>query len=362
MDTTTRRSTMDRVAVPIEPPPFQPPSSLVPLDVWETWQKELHTADADDLLYEVGDADFEPILSTEAPVPVPGTGLAYTAPADFEVALFALSQIPLFAKLGMGALDALAQSARQGELPAGEYLFREEARAESFYVVLDGALEVLRRTEGREVALRHLGSADPVGLFGVLGGQRRAACIRAIGDATLLQLPASALQEAMAQQPELQARVARFYQERLLEGFVGSSRLFADVDSIARARIIGRFAERRLKTGEALVQPGEVTNLLAVVISGTLHLESRPKAGEAPSVFDLVAGEFLAFTSAFSGAPCRMRVYAKEPTVLAMMGHRELSELLRDYPILRSLNVRLPQVAEALDRDVWCGHTAVPGL
>ena len=72
----------------------------------------------------------------------------------------------------------------------------------------------------------------------------------------LLEVPAEAVSAAIAAYGALRARLVRFYEERLLEGFVASSKLFTDLDAIARARIIGRFGERQLKPGEALVTPG----------------------------------------------------------------------------------------------------------
>ena len=190
----------------------------------------------------------------------------------------------------------------------------------------------------------------------------RAACARAIGDLVVLEIPAAALAELLASTTPMHERLHRFYQERLLEGFMGSSQLFADVDSIARARLIGRFAQKHLPANETLVRPGEVSNLLAVIISGRLMLEHPARAGQDPKTFELFPGQFLAVTSAFTGAPSRMRVFAGEDTGIALIGHKELSELMRDYPALRAMTSRLPTVARALDRDIYCGHTGVPGL
>jgi heme exporter protein A len=52
-----------------------------------------------------------------------------------------------------------------------------------------------------------------------------------------------------------------------------------------------------------------------------------------------------------------------EPTSsLDSPSQTRLAELMRDYPALRNLPSRLPQHARALDRDLFCGHTGVPGL
>lgn len=345
------RSNVGRIAIPIEEttPPASAPS-LVPADVWESWQQELA---------EAAGTEAEEELQSASGIQ---SGLISCEPADFEVALLALSRVSVFSKLDREGLSLLAVAARQGELHNGEYLFREEAYAHSFYVVLDGSIEILRRTDGREVALRHLDPGDPVGLFGLLSGQRRAACARAIGDVLLLEIPAVALNDALSRHEGLRDRVMRFFRERLLEGFVGSTRLFSDVDSIARARIIGLFGERQLAAGEVLVNPGEVSNLLAVVLRGTVNLELKPRPGAQPTWYDLFPGEFVAVTAAFSASPCRIRIFSADGAKVALLNHRALSSLLRDYPALRAFPQRLSRAATQLDRDVTCGHCAVPGL
>ncbi len=139
--------------------------------------------------------------------------------------------------------------------------------------------------------------------------------------------------------------------------FFETSRLFADVDSNGRARLLGSFEERRLGPGENLVTPGEVSTLLAVVVSGSLRLELRPRGADAAQQFALYPGEFVAQTSAFTGTPCRTRIFAPEEAVLMLLSHRALSDLMRDQPALRGMTQRLPGLAHAIDRDVWCGAT-----
>ncbi len=346
------RSNIGRVAVPVANPPARP--SLVPADVWTSWQKERARAKAEERL-----DDFDIVEVTTSGVSV---GLTATIAADFEVALLALQQVKLFGGLDRSLLESLAASARQGAVQGGDYLFREEAYASSFYVVLEGAVEVLRRTDGREVVLRHLDPGEPVGLFGLFSGQRRAACARALGDAVLLEIPGQALNAALAKHDELRPRIVRMYESRLTEAFTGTTRLFADVDSITRARIIGRFEERRLRPGENLVIPGEVSNLLAVVIAGRLLLEHRPRGADAAQQFELYPGEFVAVTSAFAGAPSRTRIFAPGEAILMLLSHRDLADLVRDLPALRGITRRLPALARAIDRDVWCGATGVTGL
>lgn len=343
-----------RIAVPLEDAPARPP--LVPLDVWLTYQQELRRK------AEVVVSNEDVIMQGIVDSDVPPTGLAASVTADYEIARDALSRVMLFDKLSTKHIDELAAAARQGAVNAGDYLFREGEDAQSFYVVLDGSLEVLRFREERQYALRHIGRGESIGIFGFFSGQRRAACARAIGDVAVLEVPASALNAVVEKDDAFRHRLFTLYKERLLEGFLGTSRLFADVDSIARGMMIARFKDKLFETGSVLLQPGEVCNLMAVLISGKLLLEQKAKSGQVSTIYELLPGQFVTVTSAFVGIPSRMKIYAEEDATVLMLSQREWSELLRDYPALRAVTSRLALHAHKVERDVFCGHTGVPGL
>lgn len=340
-----------RVAVPVETPALRP--SLIPQDVMQELEREARRETAED---EAG--ELEPRTA-----PTPSTDdvpVLTEASAEIRVAILALSRVDLFKALPMPLLEELSKDARQLELPDGETLFTEGDEAASFFIALDGTLELLRQKDGREVALRHIGPGEAVGLFGLFSAQLRAASARAIGDCLVLQISGASLRTVLERDDALHDRLLRFYRERLLESFM-SSKLFGEIDSIARARLIGRFTHKALQKGETVLNPGECSNLLMVVTHGTLILEERAKIGASRS-FEVQQGQFLAVTSALSGLPGRLRIVAPEYTTVSVLSHKDLNELFRDYPALRALPSRLPAYARQIDRDVFCGTTGVPGL
>lgn len=339
-----------RVAVPMPPPVLRP--SLIPHDVMQDVRREAQVKPE-----EAFDAEIR-----TAPVPVPDdVPILGTVEADLEVALFALTQVTLFKDLPTASLEALAQGATQLEVPDGELLFNEGDDAVSFFVVVDGTLELQRKKDGREVRLRHVARGEAFGLFGLFSAQLRAAAVRAIGDCTVLEISGERLQALLDTDDLLHERLLKFYRERTVEGFMASP-LFRDIDSIARARLIGRFVPQELEAGQTLMSPGEVGNLLAVVTHGTLVLEDRAQVGQPPRHFEVTQGQFVAITCAMSGFPSRLRVFAPGYVTVSVLPHKDLNELLRDYPALRTMPARLPAVANQLDRDVFCGTTGVPGL
>jgi CRP-like cAMP-binding protein len=348
-----RRELNTRVAVPMPPPMLKP--SLIPVDVLQAVAREEKLQ----ALEEQQQFDTDP---KTAQIPLSGDfPILGQVTADVEVAYFALTQVPLFKELPQASLEAMSSGAIQLEVPDGEFLFKEGDEATSFFVVVDGTLELLRHKDGREVALRHAKKGEAFGLFGLFSAQLRAASARAIGDCTILEISSQKLQHLLAHDEVLHQKLLAFYRERLVEGFM-SSRLFGDIDSIARARLHGRFQHKEFEAKEALLNPGEVSNLIAVVTHGRLILEDRSRVGQAPREFEVTQGQFLSITCAMSGLPSKLRVLAPEYATVSMLSHKVLNELMRDYPALRSLPSRLPNFGRALDRDVFCGSTGVPGL
>lgn len=344
-----------RVAVPVSSPmPSKP--SLIPVDVLQEMRRE----EADHAVDHEG-FDHEP---KTAPVPVVDDDVVVMGQgdADLEVAVFALSQVPLFRALPTASLEALALGTQQLDIPAGEVLFVEGEDANSFYVVIDGTLDIARERDGRDVVLRQVKRGEALGLFGLFAGQLRPGTARANGDCTVLEIAANRLQRLLESDDLLHVRVLEFYRERLVEGFL-ASKLFTDLaDSVARSRLSAKFKNVDLKAGTTLMEPGEVSNLICVVTHGRLMLEERARPGQQPRHFEVTQGQFVMVTSAMSGQPLKLRVWAEEYATVSMLEHKDLNELLRDYPALRSLPKRLPGYANTLDRDVFCGTTGVTGL
>lgn len=339
------REVRTRVAMPVEPPVLKP--SLIPFDVIQDMERETRVV--------VEEASTSPLAM---PDDLP---LFTEVDADPELALYALSQVRMFKDLPVASLERLVRGAKQLEIPDGEFLFLEGDEASSFYVVVEGTVELLRQKDGREVALRHASTGESLGLFGLFSAQLRAASGRAIGDCVVIEITGERLQQLLEQDDVLHTRVLQMHRERLLESFM-SSKLFNDIDSIARARLIGRFTNRTVETGEQLMAPGEVTNLIAVVTHGSLVLEERARPGEQPRRFEVTPGQFVVVSAAMTGTPSRLRIYAPEFATLSVLKHKDLNELLTDYPALRTLPQRLPGFARQLDKTIACGTIGVPGL
>ena len=120
-----------------------------------------------------------------------------TAPPDRDL-VAALRRSDLFAELPEEDVAELAAASHGVDVPAGEVLMAEGSPPEAFYVVLDGELEVSRRTEDTDVLLNTCGPGDLVGELGVAHGRPRSATVLARTDTRVQRIDAEVLDHLLA--------------------------------------------------------------------------------------------------------------------------------------------------------------------
>jgi CRP-like cAMP-binding protein len=99
--------------------------------------------------------------------------------------------IGLFGGLGDDVLRTFVSSLEVNELPSGAVVFREGESGRELYVILDGEVEVLRKSKrGHETRVAILGPGDWFGEMSVLDVLPRSASTRVLAPTHLLRLTA----------------------------------------------------------------------------------------------------------------------------------------------------------------------------
>lgn len=105
-----------------------------------------------------------------------------------------LRSIGLFGALPDTALNFLADHLEIVEVTPGTHLFREGETAHCMYVVLQGDVEVLKRSKsGTETRVAVLGPNDWFGEMGVIDVQARSATVMAVSPARLMKMTSADL-------------------------------------------------------------------------------------------------------------------------------------------------------------------------
>src|SRR5467141_3453159 len=130
-----------------------------------------------------------------------------------------------FPRLSRAQIDALRPWGRVRPIAPGDVLFQEGDRGFSFYVVLDGAVEIIEQSRGtpREVTVHEPG--EFTGDVDMLSGRASLVTGRATAPGEVLELTAAALRQAVDALPEIGETVLKAFLTRrtllLSDGFEG---------------------------------------------------------------------------------------------------------------------------------------------
>jgi NTE family protein len=189
-----------------------------------------------------------------------------------------LRSVPMFAGMSARTLDALARGARVLPVHAGEWVFAQGDRADSFYIVRSGAFEVVR--DG--VVIGSLGRGAVFGELGLLTKSARAAGIRARRDGELLRVSSRRFDETLGGTPaamrQLASTLARQVQSASTPAYVARPRTVAvvGVDGLAPIGVVAEAVHRalgeschvtRMSDGDgALLEAAEATHDVVLLV------------------------------------------------------------------------------------------------
>lgn len=108
-----------------------------------------------------------------------------------SISIALLREVGLFGALSDEFLEHLASTLSVLRARVGDTIFREGDPAREMYVVLEGEIEVLKKSRrGRETRVAILGPNDTFGEMSIVDLQPRSATVRALGSARLLRITA----------------------------------------------------------------------------------------------------------------------------------------------------------------------------
>jgi signal transduction histidine kinase len=164
-----------------------------------------------------------------------------------------LRDTPLFGGLNDEQLGRLVELGEIVDLAPDEVLIREGDEADALYVVLDGQLEITKRTGSSDIPLAQVGPGALQGEIAALEGGRRLASVRALTEAEVLRIPVGAIRELLGAGPDV-------------------------------ALAVIRTAVGRLRAMEATLREREKLAGLGTLAAGLAHELNNPAAAAARSV------------------------------------------------------------------------------
>lgn len=109
-----------------------------------------------------------------------------------------LATVPFFTHLDDQLLDDIAEGSVIVEVGPGSEIITEGAEADAMFVVLEGALEVSKLSEGRRVVLGEVGPGEVQGEMALLEDSPRGATVTSLTPARLLKVSAATFRDLVA--------------------------------------------------------------------------------------------------------------------------------------------------------------------
>lgn len=128
-----------------------------------------------------------------------------------------LSRVDLFSGLTEDELERLARPLVPRPVPAGERVVEQGREGDTLFVIVEGLLQVLVRSEGgAEVAVGSLHAGEFFGEFSLLTGEPRSASVAAVSDSLVYEIRKEHVEPILANRAELARHLSELLAERRL--------------------------------------------------------------------------------------------------------------------------------------------------
>jgi CRP-like cAMP-binding protein len=124
-----------------------------------------------------------------------------------------LQEVPLFSSLDKKGLNSVTNTAAKKTYEEGKIIAKEGEKAITFFLILDGAVEVRRRTK----VLARLGRGQFFGEMALFDNQPRSADVVATEPTTCILLTTWALSGVIASNPKIAEQIIQELVRRLRE-------------------------------------------------------------------------------------------------------------------------------------------------
>jgi CRP-like cAMP-binding protein len=249
-----------------------------------------------------------------------------------ELALRALPSTPLFSELGPDALSPLIQRATLVSVDAGELVYRESDPANALYVIVSGSVAIVAGDTPRMEIMR-LGENEFFGENALLDNELRPTSVEALEKAALLRIERAVLRELLEDQPRALKVLLRFLRERMVQHLLQTNPLLGLLSLRERRALAARFEFRKLDAGELLIEQGQRSPGLFILLSGTIDVLLH-EAGDAHPVALLHAGAVFGEMSLLGEPRATADVRSVSEGFTFLLSEHEFRHAVAAHPVL----------------------------
>jgi CRP-like cAMP-binding protein len=256
---------------------------------------------------------------------------------------------PIFSQLPKDVFVALLELLEVRRVPGGDSIITEGERGNSMFLLVQGTVRVVHTPEnGAPRTLAELSDGSFFGEMGLISDAPRVASVVATRDCTLLEVTREMLARLGERFPVLEQVVQQFYKDRLLDNLLKSNPLFQPIPADKKRAIAERFQSRGVEAGTVLLQQGQRSHALHLLLRGRCSVVHQdPKGGERPYP-DMTEGAIFGEISLLLDLRVTATVRAATSCLLLVLDQEAVKELVLPYPEVRRTLTQLSR--ERLDR------------
>jgi CRP-like cAMP-binding protein/Zn-dependent protease len=247
-----------------------------------------------------------------------------------------IDKLPMFDELPEDVLSDLAGRVSLRTFAKGQPVVRQGDRAEAFFLVRTGTLQVVDQDEktGNERVLRTLGRGESFGELGLVQGSPRAATVRAVEESQVFEIDKGTFDRLLADMihvPEFAPTLQAVSELRELPSFA-----YLEPDELTELLELGEWVN--VQPGEIVVEQGAVGDAFYAIRSGQVDIV---KDGEV--VNTLGPGQFFGEVALLLDVPRTATVRARTPVRAYRLTREGFDRLIARAFKKGTLNPQMPQ-------------------
>lgn len=246
-----------------------------------------------------------------------------------------LKRVPFFEGVSNETLDQVVRSVVLRTFAEGKTICRQGEYEETFYLMLQGKVEVSIRTqENPHIPLATLGKGDFFGELGPLSGNPRTATITAIERSTLLEIQRDAFLHLHKSVPAIKKKIDEVYLGRTLTTHLRRINLFTHLPDEVLNRLREKVELLEFDRGEEIIHHGDTGDSLYIIRSGFVKVGIGE--GEKERVFAyLKDGNYFGEMSLLRGGPRTANVTAVTRVDAVRISADTFHAIMNEFPKVR---------------------------
>ncbi len=281
----------------------------------------------------------------------------YTEKAFTATPVRPFAHIPLFSELNEQELQLFLKHIQGKTYPKETCICCEGDAGDSLFIISHGEVAVSRQMpSGKEVWVRNLKEGDFFGEFGFFTDQKRHATVKSLTESEILEISRGGLNEMINIHPRIKEALQNFFNQRVLDLFLGLSPVFSCLAPPEREEILKRFRLHKIPEQTILFTGGDPPTCLYMVKSGEVEIFTQNPKGKKIVLGTMKSGSMFGEIGPLFNRPRMATVKTTQPSELLELTKEDLEACLQMFPILRSRlketsSKRLAQMAEILSHE-----------